>query len=69
MRSTTDSLAAAARQHVDLLGGLGLSPKPLEGLDRPGLDLAKAMQFEHLTEAIDHVGLDEAFGGSPFGEA
>ena len=57
-----------AVQHVDLLGGLTLGLKLLEGLHRSRLDPRKAVEFEHASQLIQNVRLDDASGGEPLGE-
>jgi len=69
VKAKLGDLSPATCQYVDLLGGLRLSAEALKRLDRAGLDLTEAVEFEHLTQAIDHVELHETLGGGPFGEA
>ena len=57
-----------AFKHVDLLGGLPLCFQLLEGLDRPRLDPRKAVEFEHASQLIQNVRLNDASGGKPLGE-
>ncbi len=69
MKPELGAVPSPAGEDVDLLGGLRLAAQPLERLDGARLDLAEAVQREHLAQRVEHVGLDEALGRGPLGES
>ena len=64
--------AVVAREPADavdlLVGVAALAEQPLDGLDGPGLERREAVQLEDLTDDVEEVQLEEAFGGQELGE-
>ena len=55
-------------QNIDLLGGLTFGFQLLQGLNRPGFDTRKPVQFKHAPQLVKDVHLDDAALREPFGE-
>ena len=55
-------------QNIDLLGGLALGFQLLQGLDRPGFDTRKPVQFKHAPQLVKDMHLNDAALREPFGE-
>ena len=55
-------------QNIDLLGGLTLGFQLLQGLDRPGFDTRKPVQFKHAPQLVKDMHLNDAALREPFGE-
>ena len=55
-------------QNVNLLRGLALGFQLFQGLDRPGFNTRKPVQFKHAPQLVKNMHLDDAPFGEPFGE-